>query len=73
MTWSVNVRDAGGKLPEGTLQNACEKCKHDQFCNVRRVAWPIGNVLTSVDVGGNGHMASGTAVLQCYGFEPKDA
>ena len=30
----------------------------------------LGGLLTSIDVGADGHMAGGNALLQCQGFEP---
>jgi hypothetical protein len=66
--------------------HACQSCKHGQHdfatdgqfykqiqpCYLPKVANSIGNILTSVDVGADGHMASGEALLKCNGYEPKE-
>jgi len=31
----------------------------------------VGSLLTSIDVGADGHMAGGSADLKCSGYEPK--
>lgn len=74
MTWNVKIAAAKAADPE----NACPTCKHGQYpaagpvpCNVMRIAPTIGYALTSIDVGADGHMVPGTAVLNCYGYEPK--
>jgi hypothetical protein len=78
MTWSVKVAAPGANIPEG--HSACLSCKHGQFprtgpqpCNVARLAYVLGYALTTIDVGADGHMASGTAVLNCDGYEAVDA
>ena len=65
--------------------SACMSCKHGQHdhrtdsdtgyaniqpCYIPKAVNGIGNVLTSIDVGANGHMASGEALLKCNGYEP---
>jgi hypothetical protein len=67
MTWGAKVTTAGGKDVQ-----CYSDCKHYEGCYVRRASHSVGNVLTSIDVGADGHMASGTAVLQCNGFEAKE-
>lgn len=80
MTWSIRISDKSGIFPENKWQ-ACEVCKHRQKnpalprlvyspCNIPLVATHIGPLLTSVDVGADGHMAGGEALLKCFGFEP---
>lgn len=64
--------------------NACTSCKHGQYgwptggdveqvvpCNIPNVSSCLGSILTSVDVGADGHMASGEAILKCNGYEEK--
>ena len=84
MTWSARVTMPDGTVPEGTW-SACQACKHGQYdfvtpkkeltqivpCFVPKVAQNIGSLLTAVDVGADGHMASGNAELRCNGFEQK--
>jgi len=77
MTWSVKIVDAKGNAPKGDYF-ACQSCKHGQYppsgpapCNIYRMASPVGSVLTSVDTGADGHIACGTAVLHCDGYEPR--
>ena len=76
MTWSARTTRPDGTIPEGKY-NACGGCKHAPnpdnnykgTCYVERVAGNIGSILTSVDTGADGHMASGSADLKCSGFE----
>lgn len=75
MTWGVLVANKEGDL------NASRECKHSvppagshySPCNIAKMAHTIGYLLTSVDVGSDGHMASGTAKLECHGFERKNS
>lgn len=67
MTWSASVFVEG--VEDGYSQ-PCRKCAHNSCCNISSIADTIGPVLTSVDTGSDGHMASGEAVLKCNGFEP---
>ena len=82
MTWSARFTDAAGKIPEGAW-SACQKCKYGQFdfatsksaqrqikpCSLSNVSNPLASLMTSIDVGADGHMAGGTADLKCSGFE----
>ena len=76
MTWGAQIVRGDG-TPSQKNQHVCPECRHGVPgpdhrvpCSVTKLgAWAIGNVLTSVDVGADGHMASGTAVLKCNGFE----
>lgn len=74
MTWSSKITDKDGNTPEGKYQ-ACEGCKHGQPwpppCMIARAHGTIvGSSLTVIDVGVDGHMAGGEAILKCHGFEP---
>lgn len=74
MTWGVIVTNKEGET------SVCRECKHSvppagsyhSPCNIIKMAHVLGSLLTSVDVGADGHMASGTAKLECNGFERKD-
>lgn len=74
MTWGVLVTNKDGDL------NVCRECKHSvppagshySPCNIAKMSQTIGSLLTSVDVGADGHMACGTAKLECHGFDRKD-
>ncbi len=80
MTWSARVTRPDGSVPEG-LYCACQACTHNQQnpalpgqaswnpCNVSKMANNVGPILTSIDVGADGHMAGGEALLKCNGFE----
>ena len=75
MTWSARITRPDGTNPvrEGATAPdyaACQSCKHVQGqCNIAKIAHTIAPVLTSVDVGNDGHMASGEALLKCNGYE----
>jgi len=80
MTWSARVTKQDGTIPEGQW-SACNACKHNKPnpelvnkhhppCQVAKIASSIGSILTSIDMGADGHMASGSADLKCSGFEP---
>lgn len=81
MTWSARVTKPDGSISEG-LYCACQACLHSQKnsalpgqaswspCNVSKMAGNVGSILTSIDVGADGHMAGGQADLRCNGFEP---
>lgn len=80
MTWSARITKVDGSVPEGK-HNACEVCLHAQKnkalpervwrpCNIPSIGNQLGGLLTSIDVGADGHMAGGNALLQCQGFEP---
>ncbi len=64
MTWSARITNKGNTV--GCLK----ECMHVQTCQIAKIAHMIGSVLTSVDTGCDGHMASGSANLECFGFEP---
>jgi hypothetical protein len=79
MTWSARFTDSNGNVPEGTY-SACQNCKHGQTdpnrsyhapCNLPSAGSQLASLLTSIDVGCDGHMAGGSADLKCYGYEPK--
>ena len=79
MTWGVEIVKGDGTRPDGTFYGGtCRACKHGgshagghHVCNVSAVAQQIASLLTAIDVGADGHMAAGNAVLQCHGFEAK--
>lgn len=73
MTWGTRIVRADGNTPLGS--NACDSCVHGKYvaprapCNIKHIATSVGYLLTSIDVGMDGHMACGTAELKCNGFE----
>ncbi len=75
------MTDASGSLDGNSGWNVCPDCVHsvyDQnlrtsYCNIPKVDSSIASFLTSIDVGADGHMASGTAILQCRGFQARNA
>ena len=68
MTWDSRITMPDGTL-KGTDYAACQTCKHNATCNVAKVAPLVGQLLTSIDVGSDNHMASGSAHLRCNGHE----
>lgn len=78
----TNPTQEGATNPD---YSACQTCKHGNAlvetghpwnkqinpCNISKVAHTIGPILTSVDIGADGHMAGGEALLKCSGYEPK--
>lgn len=70
MTWGAWIDAEGVERVAGC--NVCENCKHAGCCQVHKVVAPIQSLLTSVDTGCTGHMASGEASLLCHGFEAKE-
>ncbi len=64
MTWGVFIVDG-----DGQALDCNNRCKHVAGCQVAKVAFTMGTVLTSVDVCCDGHTASGTGRLECNGFE----
>ena len=67
MSWSAAIRvDGEGPSP-------CGVCGHQDACHIPKVVEPIRSLLTSVDVGCEGHMAIGHADLTCDSFVAKDA
>ena len=80
MTWTVNIVNA-----QDESQN-CVACKHSKkneatepgyiqpaCCNIYAMMAQLGYLLTAIDIGADGHMAPGYAVLKCNGFELKEA
>ena len=77
MTWGVQIVKADG-TPSSKNYHVCTDCKHGVAdlsigrapCLVSVLGhWNIGALLTGVDVGRDGHMASGQAVMMCNGYE----
>lgn len=74
MTWGTQIVKADG-TPSSTNYHVCADCKHGRPdlslgrapCLVS--AFQMGQLLTAVDVGRDGHMASGQAILMCNGYE----
>ena len=65
MSWTTASKDA-----QGNAINCAIDCKHGLgCCNIPKISAAIGEIMSSVDVGTDGHMASGTAELHCNGFE----
>ena len=72
MTWSAKITDSEGKVAEGAWQS-CQRCKHGQgSCYLPKISSAIGTILTGVDTGADGWMASGNAILKCNGFQLKE-
>lgn len=79
----TNPTQEGATAPD---YSACQSCKHGQCdhetggqpwpkirpCFIANAAGSIGGILTSIDVGADGHMASGEALLKCNGYEAKE-
>lgn len=80
-------KDTAPEMAIAVLQpyNVCAQCRHGgnevpgqpyrnghSVCNVQAAAATLGQLLTVIDVGADSHMASGNAVLECNGFEPKE-
>lgn len=78
MTWSARITRPDGTNPtmEGATAPdyaACQSCRYNTgACNISKISHTIAPVLTSVDMGSDGHMASGEALLKCNGYEPKE-
>ena len=87
MTWGVRIVSAHHPRDHEVNQpyNVCGQCRHGgnevpgqpyrnghSVCNVQAAAATLGQLLTVIDVGADSHMASGNAVLECNGFEPKE-
>jgi hypothetical protein len=76
MTWEAVIKDQTGKrgIDGGSI---CPECAHGSFvldkgpCHIPRLARVLGNLITSIDKGSDGHTASGMVELLCSGFEPK--
>ena len=69
MSWTTAMKDG-----KGNPINCGSDCKHGLgCCNIPKIADAIGATMSSVDVGTDGHMASGTAHLHCNGFERVEA
>lgn len=74
MTWSARITRPDGTNPtqEGATApdySACQSCSHIGACNITKVGNNVASILTSVDVGCDGHMAGGEALLKCSGYE----
>ncbi len=59
-------------MPDGDY-TACLSCEHGGKvwpppCFINRAVGAVGNLLTSIDTGADGHMASGQADLRCNGY-----
>lgn len=68
MTWSARITKADGTV-DGYYM-ACHSCIHGKgTCYLPKVVYSVANLLTSVDTGSDGHMASGSADLKCNGYE----
>ena len=84
MTWSARIAKEDGTFPVNTAggedYQACQTCKHGQYdedtqqtpCRLPALSSCLGSLLTSVDVGSDGHMAPGEAILKCAGYEPNE-
>ncbi len=71
MTWSAVITDKDGNRSQEGF-SICYDCKHaNGACNVAKIGHVVGTMLTVIDVGSDGHMASGRADLHCNGFECK--
>ena len=79
MTWSLRIAKQDGTIP-GEDYYACQTCKHNEVnpelpsraqmpCNIPKIASSVSTLLTNVDVGSDGHMAAGEAILKCHGYE----
>ena len=76
----TNPTQEGANGPD---YQACQSCRHGQNdfetgrqpwpkirpCNIPNVTSGLGSILTSVDIGSDGHMACGEAILKCNGYE----
>lgn len=80
----VNANGPQPKDQHGTdYWLACYQCKHgatypypgegkprgNGACRIQSIGMQCSSLLTCVDVGNDGHMASGVTVLNCNGFE----
>jgi hypothetical protein len=70
MTWSAVVTDVEGNKGKGNW-HVCTECQHNATCYIPKVSNSVGSLLTSVDTGSDGYMASGSAILKCNGFKRK--
>ena len=68
MSWVTASKDG-----HGNAINCFTDCKHGDTCHIPKIAGDIGAIMSSVDVGTDGHMAIGTAELHCNGFERVEA
>ena len=85
MTWGAMIAKGDGTRSTKS-QVVCGECKHGgnavdgmpyrnghAVCNIKAVAGTLATLLTTIDVGADSHMASGSLVLECCGFEPKES
>ena len=68
MSWSKQHEDS-----KGNSVNCLTDCKHGDTCHIPKITGDIVSLMSSVDVGTDGHMAVGTAHLRCNGFERVEA
>lgn len=69
MSWTARV--VSTKNPD-SYESACLTCKHEGPCNIPRVTDNLGPLLSGVDVGRDGYMSIGDAVLKCNAHEDKE-
>lgn len=65
MSWSGYIVDSDGNRID------CKKCTHVAGCQIEKVVPGIAAVLTSVHDSCDGEMITGTAKLECNGFNPQ--
>ncbi len=68
MSWTALERDGNGNA----ITCSCD-CKHAETCHIPKITGNIASLMSSVDVGTDGHMAVGTAHMHCNGFERVEA
>ena len=68
MSWITTTTDSNGEPI-----NCLTDCKHANACMLPRLFDTIAPVLSSVDVGRDDHMATGTAQMMCSGLERVEA
>jgi len=70
----------GNTVPDYQACQSCLHCLNDHEtgnphlpkvtpCKLPSISSIVGSLLTSVDTGADGHMASGEAILKCNGYE----
>jgi hypothetical protein len=82
MTWSVRISDKEGSFRpvDGVDKySVCQDCKHfsgdwaHPNCYLPLITTGLGQMLTGIDHGADGHVAPGEAIMKCSGFEQKEA
>ena len=68
MSWTAAEKDGNGNPI-----NCLSDCKHAETCHIPKITGDIASLMSSVDVGTDGHMAVGTAHMHCNGFERVEA